>query len=177
MIVGYVMDERGLNKRGQEGLTLTTLLLIILGVVAVVVVILFFTGFFGKLNTATNNIPSDLQAAVSACGLAGSSGLTADYCSTFRQVTINGATEYVTCDSIKSQLDQTKLLQSACPPVVQTSASTYCHSKNLVKGTVILGTGLTSSCPDYNSTAVASGSACTKDADCASDSCLSAKCI
>lgn len=147
----------GMNKRGQEGLTLTTLLLIILGIVAVVVVILFFTGFFSKLNNATNNLPSDLQAAVSACELAGSSGSSADYCSKFRKVTINGVEQYQSCNSIAMKpylTDSTKSLQGGCTnPIGETAATAYCTSQKLKEKTII--EGLSAGCPVFNANNVA----------------------
>jgi len=150
--------ERGLGRRGQEGVTLTTLLLIILGVVAVVVVILFFTGAFDKIGGWFNSAGSDLQTAVSACNLAGSSGLTADYCSTFRKVTVNGVVQYQTCEGIKEKLDATKIV--SCSKIVgNDDAIAYCASQKLAAGTIVEGlTNAAAGCPDYT----AAKSACDK---------------
>ncbi len=133
---------RGMNERGQEGLTLTTLLLIILGVVAVVVIILFFTGFFSKVSNAAGQAPGqDLQAAVSACNLAGSSGLQADYCATFRKITVNGVEQYQTCESpaIQKLMDTNKLLQGGCGTnsIGAKDMQTYCQSEKLSKNTIV----------------------------------------
>jgi hypothetical protein len=126
------------NKRGQEGITLTTILLLILGVVVVVLVILFATGFFDKLGDATNNLPGSLQAAVSACEIAGSSELTADYCSTFRKVEINGIEQYQTCDSAAIRAYTADNKEMACGTSVTTGdMNAYCASQKLDKGTKV----------------------------------------
>ena len=143
MISKRGMDfERGFGKRGQEGLTLTTLLLIILGVVAVVVVILFFTGFFGKLSNASNNLPSDLQTAVSACEIAGSSGLTADYCLSYRKVTIDGEEQYATCDysRIRELTANEKEIAKCDPSINAAKAQEYCNNQKLKVGTLVQDT-------------------------------------
>jgi hypothetical protein len=140
------------NKRGQEGVTLTTILLLVLGVVVVILVVLFATGFFNKLGNATDNLPGSLQAAVSACEIAGSSNLKADYCSTFRKVTINGEEQYQTCDSadIKKLMDQNKLLTESCGTVTAAPAQ-YCQAQKLPKnklvGTMHCSGNYTSSTP------------------------------
>lgn len=89
-----------MNKRGQEGVSLTTLLLIILGVVVIVVIILGFTGAFGFIFGKVDILPGqDLQAVVTSCAIAGSNGLVADYCLTFKEIEINGEKQYVNCEA------------------------------------------------------------------------------
>jgi hypothetical protein len=150
--------KRGLNNRGQEGLTLTTVLLIVLGVVAVVVIILFVTGFFSKINGATDQLPSDLQAAVSACELAGSNNLQADYCSTFRKVTINGLEQYQTCKSLTNYFSDKNKVLNSCPTdsgsntIVQRAGS-FCAAQKLATNTMV-DTGYCSGKYDSNSTDV-----------------------
>lgn len=75
-----------MDKRGQEGVTLTTLLLIILGVVVVVVVILFFTGTFDRLGEARDVIPGNLAAAAQACKISAQAGSVTDFCYNFRKL-------------------------------------------------------------------------------------------
>lgn len=88
-----------LGKRGQEGVTLTTLLLIILGVVVVVVIILGATGglnfVFEKFKLAPGQ---SLEAKTQSCIIAAKSNLRADYCNEFAQVKITGVTQYVNCE-------------------------------------------------------------------------------
>lgn len=129
--------KRGMNKKAQEGMTLTTLLAIIVGVVAVVVIVLFVTGFFNKVQGGTDQLPSDLQAAVSACEIDGSSGLTADYCSTFRKVTVNGVEQYQTCASLSNYLQENKRLKDSCGTLSDVDPAAFCASKKLDKGILV----------------------------------------
>lgn len=88
------------DKRGQEGLTLTTLLLIVLGIVVVVVVIIGFTTGFDFIFGKVEQLPGQsLQVAVEACSLAANNNLKADYCLEFREVEIDGVTQYITCEN------------------------------------------------------------------------------
>lgn len=98
-----VMEKR-MGKRGQEGVTLTTLLLIILGVVVVAIIILGFTTGFGFIFDKFKLAPGqDLQAVVTGCELAASNELRADYCSTFKEVEINGEKQFVNCEDSRVQ--------------------------------------------------------------------------
>ena len=112
-----ILKERlgRLNRKGQEGVTLTTLLLIILGIVVVVIIIIGatqgFDFFFGKIGQLPGQ---SLQAAVSACEIAGETGLKADYCSQFRKVEINGEEQYVTCDFLEEGKYLSKTLDAGC---------------------------------------------------------------
>ncbi len=128
------------NKKGQEGVTLTTILLLILGVVVVVLVILFATGFFDKLDEATDQLPGSLQAAVSACELAGENKLAADYCSTFRKVEIDGKDQYQTCNSaaLRKFTNDNKEMTCTVFPNKQDEAS-YCANQK-IKSEVMVGT-------------------------------------
>jgi hypothetical protein len=134
--------KRGMNRKAQEGMTLTTLLAIIVGVVVVVVIILFVTGFFDKLNRGANQLPSDLQAAVTACEMAGENNLKADYCSTFRQVTINGEKQYQTCYGIEKNpatinlIAANKVLKESCGTVDNAEAQ-FCKAQNLDKNMIV----------------------------------------
>ena len=98
------MNERRMNRKGQEGVTLTTLLLIILGIVIVVVIILGATGAFNFIFGKVNILPGqDLQAVVESCKIAASQGLIADYCLEFKKVEIDGVTEYLNCQDSRVQ--------------------------------------------------------------------------
>ncbi len=91
------------NRRGQEGLTLTTLLLIVLGIVVVVVLIIGFTrGFdfiFGKVDILPGQ---DLQAVAESCIVAANAELLIDYCS-FKEVSVEGKDQLVNCEDARLQ--------------------------------------------------------------------------
>lgn len=83
------------GKRGQEGVTLTTLLLIVLGVAVVLAIILGATGIFGKIFGAGQQLTSkELEVVVQSCKIAAENDLIADYCLAFKKVT---DTEYIAC--------------------------------------------------------------------------------
>lgn len=121
------------NKRGQEGVTLTTILLLILGVVVVVMVILFATGFFDKLDNATGSAGSKLDIAVKACQLVGSQGLTADYCLAYREIEVDGESMFVTCPytAIQNLIDKTATGSITCTSEQHPSAKDYCTNEKL----------------------------------------------
>jgi hypothetical protein len=127
------------NKRGQEGITLTTILLLVLGVVVVILVILFATGFFDKLGGATDNLPGNLQAAVSACQVAAQSDLTADYCRTFRGIDVNGKTQYQVCDSdvIENNFAVEAKKLNCASPVGDADIKAFCESQRLKADTTV----------------------------------------
>lgn len=94
------MFQRGLGKKGQEGVTLTTLILIVIGVVVAVVVILGATGgldfFFDKIGSAPLQ---DLETNVQRCKLSLESNLNTDYCLEFKQIEVaGGETELINCE-------------------------------------------------------------------------------
>ncbi len=90
---------KGLNARGQEGLTLTTLLLIVLGVVVVVVIILGATGAFDFIFGNVDRLPGQsLEVAVQSCKSADSLNLETDYCVNLKKVEIDSVTQHVSCD-------------------------------------------------------------------------------
>lgn len=100
------MFERGLNKRGQEGVTLTTLLLIVLGVIVVVVIVLGATGILGDIFDIGSKRPGqNLEVVVQSCGIAADAKLVADYCYTFKELEDDA---FVSCDygSVKELLVQ-----------------------------------------------------------------------
>ncbi|HVY01246.1 MAG TPA: hypothetical protein VHA12_00590 [Candidatus Nanoarchaeia archaeon] len=123
------------NKRGQEGVTLTTILLMILGIVVVVLVILFATGFFDKVNNATDSAGSKLDVAAKACEIAGSQELKADYCQKFREIEVNGQSIYATCEysAIQNVMDKTvsSTFSTLCSGVTPSSAKEYCTNEKL----------------------------------------------
>lgn len=121
------MFKEGMNKKAQEGVTIGTLLLIVLGVVVLVVIILGATGGFNYIFGKVNLIPGqDLQAVVTSCEIAAQNGLKADYCSTFKQVTIDGTKQYVNCeDSRVSNNIDVDITKITCEPGAIVS---FCNS-------------------------------------------------
>lgn len=128
-----------MNKKGQEGVTLTTLLLIILGAVVVVVVILGATGFFDKVFEGTGQIPDSLQVVVTGCQEKATLGidLRTDYCTTLREVEIDGKAQYVTCN----YLETTPYLEGVTMDCgnVQANRTAYCINERLSNSTIVTG--------------------------------------
>ena len=90
----------GFSKRGQEGITLTTLLLIILGVVVVVVIILGATGGLNFVFDKINLVPGQsLEAVTQSCSIAAKNSLRADYCNEFKEITLGGEKQFVNCQA------------------------------------------------------------------------------
>lgn len=86
----------GIGKKGQEGMTLTTLLLIIIGLVVAVVIILGATGILGDFFGARDILPGQqLEVIAQSCKLAGEASLIADYCLEFKELDKN---DFVNCD-------------------------------------------------------------------------------
>ncbi len=158
-----MLKER-MSRKGQEGVTLTTLLLIILGVVVVVVIILGFTGAFGFIFDKVNILPGqDLQAVVTSCEIAGANKLVADYCLTFKEVEINGQKQYVNCDDsrVKAGMkeDSVKLTCDDTENAVTNAKVNLClsgkikavdYGKSLINGdmscSILMGVADTASC-------------------------------
>jgi len=86
----------GIGRKGQEGMTLTTLLLIIIGLVVAVVIILGATGILGDFFGARDILPGQqLEIIAQSCKLAGEASLIADYCLEFKELDKN---DFVNCD-------------------------------------------------------------------------------
>ena len=102
------------NKRGQE-MSITTLMLIVLGVIVVVVVIMAVSGVFGPIFSGLKLAPSGLGTLVKACDGYVQIDSKTDYC-TFRDVTIDGKTEYLSCADSRVQegMDQTLAGRLTC---------------------------------------------------------------
>jgi len=94
--------QKGMNRKGQEGVTIGTLLLIVLGIVVVVVLIIGATnGFdfiFGKIDTLPGQ---DLQAVAQGCIIAAQNSLTLDYCEEFKEIELDGEKRLVNCEYSK----------------------------------------------------------------------------
>ncbi|MEK6928479.1 MAG: hypothetical protein AABW65_00800 [Nanoarchaeota archaeon] len=108
-----MLFEKDMNKRGQEGLSITTLLIIILGIVVVVVIILGVTKGFGFIFGKIDFLPGqDLQAVAESCATAAQLKLKIDYCVEFKKIKVDGAKEYVNCEDsrvesgIKSEVEK-----------------------------------------------------------------------
>ncbi len=96
--------KREMGRKGQEGMSLGTLLLVILGVVILVVLIVGFTKGFDFIFEKFNLLPGQsLQTVVESCNIAGELKLSADYCSEFKQIKVDGKTEYLNCEDSRVQ--------------------------------------------------------------------------
>lgn len=88
------------NRRGQEGVTLTTILLLVLGVVVVVVIILGATGILGDIFSKREALPGNLEAVTQVCKIAVEANLISDYCYEFKKI---GDNEYINCQDARVQ--------------------------------------------------------------------------
>ena len=123
-----MLKER-MNKKGQEGVTLTTLLLIVLGIVVVVIIIIGATSGFDFIFGKVKLLPGQsLETAVKSCEVAGSSNLKADYCREFKEIEVDGVTQYVTCTSgvIQNLMEGDKKLAGGCGNVAQNAEKEFC---------------------------------------------------
>jgi len=140
------MQRRGLfgSRRGQEGLTLTTLLLIVLGIVVVVVLIIGFTSGFNVIFGKFKFLPGqDLEAVAQSCVVSANAGLLIDYCS-FKEVDFEGEKQFVNCIDGRLQPSiNAKLTSGSTKPSCTDSVKTYCgnvDAKDLDKTLVNGGT-------------------------------------
>ncbi len=140
------------NKRGQEGITIGTLLLIVLGLVVVVTIIIGATSGFGFIFDKFKLAPGqDLQAVAKSCEIAAQNNLKADYCYTFKEVELDGKSQYVNCEDsrvIASMVEQVDK-SFTCDDVDEKSAiENYCMNNVAEKDwEKILVNGKT--CKDY----------------------------
>lgn len=97
-------EERGMSRKGQEGISIGTLLIIVLGVVAVVIIIIGISGGFDFIFGKIDVLPGQsLQSAVQSCKIAAEQELQVDYCRTFKEVEINDIEQRVTCQFIAGE--------------------------------------------------------------------------
>jgi hypothetical protein len=128
------MFRKEMNKKAQEGMTLTTLLAIILGVVVLVILILGFTQGFDYIFGFFNQLPK-IEAVVQVCGISAQSNLVADYCREFKSVDIDGVESYVTCPYLESNgyLTEDQKLNSDCTQNTDDISRDFCYANTLVK--------------------------------------------
>ena len=93
-----------MNKRGQEGMSITALLGIVLGIVVVVLLVLALTGGLDPLIKGLGFAPSQLQTLAKACEGYATGGLAIDFC-TYRN-NIEGKNSYVNC--LDTRIDKSK---------------------------------------------------------------------
>jgi len=141
---------KGMNKKGQEGLTLTTLLLIVLGVVVVVIIILGVTGVLGDIFSKKDTLPGNLEAATQSCKIAAQASLISSYCYEFKKLSDE---EYANCEDsrIQNSLRQQNVDSSdlGCDGVLVTQAKVgVCEGK---KDDVKLVSSNTETCGDLRS--------------------------
>ncbi len=123
------------NRRGQEGITLTTLLLIVLGVIVVVVIILGATGGLNFVFDKINIVPGQsLESVRQSCGLAGKNELKFDYCREFKEIEVDGQKQFVTCSSklISDTLAADEIYASCGDELsVEKVAVAFCNNKGV----------------------------------------------
>ena len=130
------MRKEALNKKGQE-LSIGTIVMIVIGVIVLVVIVLGFTQgtdfFFGKLKILPGQT---LESVVQACSIAGQSGLTADYCKTFKEVELNGQKMFVNCqyDEVENLIDSDKRLSDSKCGTDGDNARKQCEDLRTQKG-------------------------------------------
>lgn len=137
------MFEKVMNKKGQEGLTLTTLLLIVLGIVVVVVIIIGATSGFDFIFGKVNQLPGQtLEAITQGCGISAQQTLITDYCYDFKKLDDN---TYINCQDarVKDSLTQKNI-----------DVSFNCNSELVMNAEVELCKGITPG--KQNSTVVVS---------------------
>ena len=102
-----------MNKRGQEGISITTLLLLVLGIVVIVVLIIGVTGGFDFIFGKIKLLPGQsLQTVAESCNAASELKLKIDYCSEFKKIKVDGKTEYVNCQDSRVQAGMKDELKS-----------------------------------------------------------------
>lgn len=174
------MRKEALNKRGQE-LSITTIILIIIGIVVLVVIIIGFTQgtdfFFDKLNFLPGQT---LESFVQACSIAGQSGLTADYCKSFKKVELNKQKMFVNCqyDEVENLIDSDKRLSESkcgtesenakkqCGDLRVQKGDSFSANKIIVNGISCADRGVTSelkSCDDLGGVELPSSPGCSAD--------------
>jgi len=96
-------------------MAISTLLLLLLGVAVVVVVILAVSGVFGPIFSGLKLAPSGLGTLAKACEGYTQIDSKTDFC-TFRETTIDGKTEYLSCADTRVQegMDQTLAGKLTC---------------------------------------------------------------
>ena len=118
------------NKKAQD-LSIGTLILIVLGIVVLVLLILGFSlgwsNLWQKINIFGGS--SSIGDIVTACNLAATSQNNYDYCQNFRQIKVNGATEYLNCQDgrVVGQLNTQLTCSTEIPASSTTWAQWYCN--------------------------------------------------
>lgn len=126
------------NKKGQD-LSIGTLILIVLGVIVLVLLILGFSlgwsNLWEKINIFGGS--NSIGDVATACSLAVSSQNTYDFCQNFRQVKVDGKSQYVNCQDtrIATSISSGSLGCSAEYGDARTSAIRYCETLRTSQGT------------------------------------------
>ena len=90
------------NKRGQD-LSIGTLILIVLGIVVLVLLILGFSLGWSNLWEKVGIFQggSGVESVIQSCKIAASTDALFTYCSDFKQIKVDGKTEYLNCQDGK----------------------------------------------------------------------------
>lgn len=113
------------NKRGQD-LSIGTLILIVLGIVVLVLLILGFsigwTNLFEKIGIFGGDSGS-IGDVAAACSLSAASQNVYDYCQNFKEIRIDGETEYLNCQDSRLNFDGSLNCPSSSQTVIVREAS------------------------------------------------------
>ena len=150
-----------MDKKGQE-MSVTTLILIVIGVVLLVILILGISMGWGNLWNKINIISggSGVESVIESCKIASVSDQLYAYCNEFKQVTVDGKKQYITCQSplvigLDKQLTCTgKPVDEKCLGILKSSVATV-NKDDLYNGLncmIVLGladaSGVSKKCTD-----------------------------
>ena len=114
------------------------IILLLVGLAAAAIVIIGVMGGFDAIFGKIGLLPGNLEAAAQSCGISSSQNLKTSYCNEFKQVTITGKKQYVTCDYLENHAEFEKLSE-ACTLERATLAKDFCKTlrdSKLVNGKV-----------------------------------------
>lgn len=111
-----------MNKKAQAT---RFIVILIVGIIVLVVVALGFTQGWGVIFDKIGLLPGNLEAAAQSCGISASQNFKTSYCNEFKEVTITGKKQHVTCEYLENHaefeklsesctLNQTKLAEDLC---------------------------------------------------------------
>lgn len=89
-----------MDKKGQEGMSITTIMGLIIAIVVLIVIVLGFTKGTDWIFDKLGLLPNDLNSATEVCKTyADSDTLVISYCQ-YRELTIEGKKQFMNCDHV-----------------------------------------------------------------------------
>lgn len=150
-----------MDKKGQEGMSITTIMGLIIAIVVLIVVVLGFTKGTDWIFDKIGLLPNDLNSATEACKTyADSDTLAISYCQ-YRELTIEGKKQYMNCDHIHPIAekvlgkDKVGYIQQDC----QIKEEAFCKQLKTEKGDL------------YKEDTMVNGETC-KNRGCSKESCV-----